>query len=204
MHSIELILDALAARGFAMLDNALPEPLAVELYQVAKAYQDDFVSAGIGRNDDHQLKHDIRRDEISWIEGDTPPTQSFLQTMQALQDALNRDAFLGLRRFEAHYAHYPPGGFYKKHLDAFRGQRNRLVTIVYYLNQQWQPKDGGHLRLYDENNQHLQDIEPVFNRLLVFMSESFPHEVLPCHRDRYSIAGWFRTDFADDILNAAG
>jgi SM-20-related protein len=30
--------------------------------------------------------------------------------------------------------------------------------------------------------------------LVVFLSEEFPHEVLPTATDRYSIAGWFRVN----------
>jgi SM-20-related protein len=33
---------------------------------------------------------------------------------------------------------------------------------------------------------------PCMGRLAVFLSEDFPHEVLPAKRDRYSIAGWYR------------
>jgi SM-20-related protein len=33
---------------------------------------------------------------------------------------------------------------------------------------------------------------PALGTLAIFLSEEFPHEVLPTHRDRYSIAGWYR------------
>ena len=33
---------------------------------------------------------------------------------------LNRDLFLGLEDFESHFAMYPPGAFYLKHVDRFR------------------------------------------------------------------------------------
>lgn len=29
---------------------------------------------------------------------------------------------------------------------------------------------------------------------MLFLSEEFPHEVLPASRERYSIAGWFRVN----------
>ena len=35
-------------------------------------------------------------------------------------------------------------------------------------------------------------ITPSFGTIVVFLSEEFPHEVLPAMRDRYAIAGWFR------------
>ena len=42
---------------------------------------------------------------------------------------------------------------------------------------------------------------PSFGSVAIFLSEEFPHEVLPATRDRYSIAGWFRvnTSTADRI-----
>lgn len=194
MLPVQSIISALAQQGYAVVDNALPTELAQALAKVAHDYHDDFSPAGIGPQNNRVLEKTIRQDEISWIQGDTPVTADLLAQMQNLQDGLNQQAFLGLRRFESHYAHYPPGGFYKKHVDAFRHKRGRLVTIVYYLNDSWQPDHGGQLRMFDQDDQHLLDVAPVFNRLLVFMSEEFPHEVLPTAVDRYSIAGWFRTD----------
>jgi SM-20-related protein len=39
---------------------------------------------------------------------------------------------------------------------------------------------------------------PSFGTIVVFLSEEFPHEVLPAKRDRYSIAGWFRLNNSID------
>jgi SM-20-related protein len=65
--------------------------------------------------------------------------------------------------------------------------------VVVYLNPGWQPVDGGELVIYtDEVDQDSIRVTPAFGTLVVFLSEDFPHEVLPAQRDRYSIAGWFR------------
>jgi SM-20-related protein len=37
-------------------------------------------------------------------------------------------------------------------------------------------------------------VVPLHGTVVVFLSEEFPHEVLPAHRDRHSIAGWFRVN----------
>jgi SM-20-related protein len=37
-------------------------------------------------------------------------------------------------------------------------------------------------------------VVPLMGTLVTFLSEEFPHEVLPAARDRYSIAGWFRVN----------
>jgi SM-20-related protein len=35
-------------------------------------------------------------------------------------------------------------------------------------------------------------VTPLMGTLVLFLSEDFPHEVLPATRDRYAIAGWYR------------
>ncbi len=86
------------------------------------------------------------------------------------------------------------GDFYLKHLDSFRGNENRKLTTVFYLNENWTPADGGELKIYDLQDNWIETLAPVAGRLVVFLSERFPHEVLEAHADRVSIAGWFRTN----------
>jgi SM-20-related protein len=37
-----------------------------------------------------------------------------------------------------------------------------------------------------------EDISPLGSRLVLFLSATMLHEVLPATRDRLSLAGWFR------------
>ena len=68
-----------------------------------------------------------------------------------------------------------------------------MLSIVLYLNRAWTSHDGGELVLYgDQGDRTGTRVLPLLGTLVVFMSEDFPHEVLPARRDRYSIAGWFR------------
>ncbi|HEY5930165.1 MAG TPA: 2OG-Fe(II) oxygenase, partial [Burkholderiales bacterium] len=63
-----------------------------------------------------------------------------------------------------------------------------------YLNQDWRDADGGELRLYLEREpltRHV-DIRPDGGTLVLFLSEKFPHEVLPAKRERHSLTGWFK------------
>ena len=107
--------------------------------------------------------------------------------------ALNRRLFLALFEFEAHLALYPPGAFYRRHVDSFRGAANRMVSLVVYLNRAWHPGDGGELVLYrPQTAEEMIRIAPCAGTLLLFMSEEIEHEVLPTRTDRASIAGWFR------------
>jgi SM-20-related protein len=112
---------------------------------------------------------------------------------------LNQRLFLGLFSFESHYAHYAPGAYYKRHYDAFRGEANRVLSVVCYLNPNWSASDGGELVLYrDEQDREGLKVVPLYGTVVVFLSEEFPHEVLPASRDRYSVAGWFRVNCSID------
>ena len=47
--------------------------------------------------------------------------------------------------------------------------------------------------LYEpEGGRVLERVCPAAGTMVIFLSEEFPHEVLPATQDRYSIAGWFR------------
>lgn len=184
----------LSEQGYSIQLQALPPQMSEALYgQVTQLQEREFSRAGIGRQAEFQKNQFIRRDEICWIDGSTAIGQHWLDWTAQLQSYLNQRLFLGLFSFESHYAHYAPGDFYKRHFDAFHGQSNRVLTVVTYLNPNWQKEDGGQMVLYrnQEDNVGIQ-ILPTMGTVAVFLSEEFPHEVLPAMRDRYSIAGWYR------------
>ena len=192
----ERIAADLAERGWSVVEQALPAALATALEQeVRGACGDDFHPATIGRQHGRMLNGAVRRDAIRWIDGDTAAQRDWLAWTARLQTHLNRRLFLGLFSYESHFAHYPPGAYYRRHVDAFRGDANRVLSTVLYLNRSWQAQDGGELLLYPEaGEQPLLRLTPALGTLAVFLSEAFPHEVLPAGRDRYSIAGWFRVN----------
>lgn len=191
----DLVADALIVQGYCILPQLLPPALTQDLYRrVARLDKhNDFVPAGIGREQMHQLNENIRTDETRWLDPESSIDQAYLSYMSAFRLAMNQRLFLGLFDYEAHYAHYPTEAFYKRHVDAFKGQSNRILTTVMYLNPLWQPHDGGQLQIYDHTNDNMIiSVEPKIGTFVVFLSEQFPHEVLAAKRDRYSIAGWFR------------
>jgi len=184
----------LVDKGYSLSPAALPLDLATELMEQVYGIDDDaFENAGIGRQQVHMRNEFVRSDKICWITGESETGARWLDWAGRLQHFLNRRLFLGLFSFESHLAHYAPGDFYKRHYDAFKGERTRVVSIVVYLNRHWGPTDGGELVLY-HNDQDFTGtkVTPAFGTIAVFLSEEFPHEVLPAKRDRYSIAGWFR------------
>lgn len=190
----ESIADDLAANAYSIKQNALPIELAKKLSAHAQSISDThFKAAGIGRNNELVLNTKIRSDAICWIVGDSELGASWLNWVEGLKQYLNRALFLGLNESESHFAHYSEGDFYQKHKDAFHGESNRILTMVTYLNQDWQDDNGGELLIYpDDSDEVLTKVIPHFGTIVIFMSEAFPHEVLPAKCDRYSIATWFR------------
>tara|TARA_B110000503_G_scaffold2908_1_gene3923 strand:+ start:3188 stop:3811 length:624 start_codon:yes stop_codon:yes gene_type:complete len=198
--TLNTIAEQLHTAGWCAVDDALPKLAAHRLAAHAIALPDAVLHrAGVGRAAQRQTLDTLRRDTIVWLEPNNPadaPDQLWLGAMAQLQAHLNQHLFLGLKAYEAHYARYATGAFYGRHVDAFKGQSNRFISTVYYLNADW-PSDancGGELLLYGglEHKQHPTHIAPMMGRLVVFLSEGTAHEVLPALRTRHSIAGWFR------------
>lgn len=199
---LDHIAAALQNDGYTVLPAPLPPEVLTGLLDHFKSIEPKrFKRAGIGREADYQLNPFVRSDKIFWLDNNHPAASAYLDWMESLRLGLNRRLFLGLFDYECHYARYDSGAFYKKHLDAFKGQANRVLTTVLYLTPDWQPRDGGELLIYPPGEagmkasaEPLLRVEPRFGRMVIFLSEEFPHEVLPTRRPRYSIAGWFRVN----------
>lgn len=193
--AIEILLDNLVEKGWYEWPKAIPSGLCQTLLNEVMISEEEgkLKKAGIGRGEQQQLNDDVRRDQIRWLTGETEAQIEFLNLMAQLQLEINRSLFMGLFEYEAHYALYQPGDFYKKHLDSFKGQANRMISTILYLNPDWNPEDGGELVVYGKDGKTpVATVVPSIGKLAVFLSEEIPHEVLPTRRSRASIAGWFR------------
>lgn len=189
------LVNGLVEKQWFVEEDYLPEALCNQLQQdLQLLHQQALLSpAGIGRGKSHLLNEDVRGDYTHWLDGSSLAQQAYLAVMRELKNTLNQELFLGLFEYESHYALYPPGAFYKKHLDSFRGRSNRKVTTLLYLNPAWKKADAGEMRLYHpQTKQPILDVAPRSGTLVCFMSEDLPHEVLPTQAERRSIAGWFR------------
>lgn len=183
--------DELARRGWVVLPGALPVPVADTLTAYAAGLGDErFHAAGVGRGPRQQRNRFVRRDRIHWLPERDAALAPWRAWTESLRLALNRRLFLGLFSFESHLAHYRAGDFYRTHLDAFRGEASRLVSLVCYLNPGWCEGDGGELVLHV--SPAAVTVAPVSHTVVLFLSEEVPHEVLPTRRDRWSVTGWFR------------
>ena len=105
---------------------------------------------------------------------------------------------LGLFEMEVCFAVYPPGGFYERHLDSFAGARNRVVSLVAYLNKDWDETRGGALAVWNEGagdtDAPAARIIPQPGGVMLMLSETIPHEVEVTHETRYGLAGWWRVN----------
>lgn len=198
---IDKIADALQQQGFIHLTEFLPAWLGTQLQQEATGLSSiAFKPAGIGRQKNLHINTQIRTDSTLWLDGVSLPQQAYLQCMEQLRVGLNRRLFMGLFDFESHFSHYAKGDFYRRHVDAFKGRSNRILSTVFYLNANWHNHDGGELFLY-ANDQPLPllVVPPLFNSCIIFLSDVFPHEVGVSHSDRFSIAGWYRVNVTEHL-----
>ena len=189
-----LIVDDLANQGWSHQCLALPAELTAKLAEECRVRSADgsLAPASVGRGEGQQVREGVRGDRIHWLEpGQSAASDAYLALMDDLRQRLNLELYLGLEDFECHFALYPPGAFYQKHLDRFRDDDRRTVSAVFYLNDDWQPEHGGALRLYPQDGTQ-QDVLPIAGTLALFISAELPHEVLPATRERLSLTGWFR------------
>jgi len=187
------------SNSYVVVDNFVDEAFRMALLkeQTYLLNQGQFIKAAIGKGDQKQVRAEIRSDEVLWMDPtNLSPLQAiFWEKVAEVQQVLNRRCFLGLKSFEGHFARYPIGSFYKRHLDQFHAVPHRIVTLILYLNESWTEADGGQLRMYfpqEDGSERVEDVLPLGGRLVVFLSEEIPHEVLPTNKERISITGWLR------------
>ncbi len=152
-----------------------------------------FTVAQIGKSEQHRLDPEIRGDGTYWFnpENLTETQTALWSRLEELKKAFNSTLFLGLWDYEGHYAIYPKGRFYRKHLDRFQNDSRRTLSTVFFFNTHWKKEDGGILRL--ELGDRSLEVLPEAGTAIFFLSDRFPHEVTETNRERFSFAGWFKT-----------
>lgn len=193
--SFDQALDQFETNGFAVAEGLFPPSLIEALRHEAESI--DGKSAGIGRDSSHSLDTSIRQTRIAWLDGGTAAQRQFLDHAEELRVILNQRFFLGLFDFEAQFGITDPGGFYKRHLDSFAGARNRMVSLVTYLNPAWDPAHGGELLIWRNAEDHgppAATVWPEAGKSVLMLSEDIPHEVRPAAVMRHAIAGWWRVN----------
>ncbi|XP_061638825.1 uncharacterized protein egln2 isoform X1 [Phyllopteryx taeniolatus] len=142
----------------------------------------------------------IRGDQIAWVEGHEPGCENIAVLMSYIDEAIMYSAANGQLgdcvingRTKAMVACYPgKGAGYVRHVDNPNGD-GRCITCIYYLNKNWDVKtQGGVLQIFPEGKNVVANIEPLFDRLLIFWSDRRnPHEVKPAYATRYAITVWY-------------
>lgn len=184
-------MDLLAEDDFVIVDDFISDELYGNIMEFFHEMEesDKLKKAGIGAQQDFQVKAEIRGDFIYWLDENRDTKLSpFFVMIDELTQNLKRFCYLSISGSEFHIAKYPTGSFYHKHLDQFSERTNRQITVLIYLNKNWQRGDGGELVIYKDQEEI--KVEPIAKRLLLFKSDVFEHEVLTTNVLRYSLTGW--------------
>lgn len=192
----EVIIDDLLENQYAVCDAFFSDE-AVQIMRAElenKLETSEFKKSAIGNKSDEKIVDAVRGDYIFWLEEDdnTAASETFFNKINDFVAYINATCYLGISAKEFHYAMYPEGTFYKRHLDVFKNDTRRKLSIVCYLNDEnWQPEFGGELVIYKPENDIT--IYPLKGRVVIFESQILEHEVKPVQRKRFSITGWLKT-----------
>lgn len=197
----EVIIEDLINNKFAISDGFFSDAEVKLLREelLLKQEEENFRKAAIGNLFNEQVIKSIRGDSILWIDETTinAVESIFFSKIHDFIAYLNRTCYLGIQEQEFHYAVYPEGTFYKRHLDVFQNDDRRTLSMVLYLNEEdWQADYGGELALYlpmEDGGETIKLIQPLAGRFVIFDSKTLEHEVMKVKQPRYSITGWLKT-----------
>uniref|UniRef100_A0A9R1SDS6 hypoxia-inducible factor-proline dioxygenase n=2 Tax=Cyprinus carpio TaxID=7962 RepID=A0A9R1SDS6_CYPCA len=195
----DYIVPCMNKHGICVIDNFLGEEFGRSILEDVRAlYLTGGFTDGQLVSQRSDSSKDIRGDKITWVEGKEPGCERIAFLMSRMDDVIRHcNGKLGNYRIngrtKAMVACYPGNGTgYVRHVDNPNGD-GRCVTCIYYLNKDWDAKEhGGLLRIFPEGTAQFADIEPKFDRLLLFWSDRRnPHEVQPAYATRYAITVWY-------------
>jgi len=196
----EKIITDLSEQQYSIVEDFFSPEEVLELRNslLHKYEEDNFKKAAIGNRTNEIIAKSIRGDFILWLnEAEAAQAEkAFFRRINDFVDYLNRTCFTGILHKEFHYALYPEGTFYKRHLDTFQNDDRRKLSMVCYLNEQdWQPEYGGELVIYNNENgvEVPKSIYPFPGKMVIFESQILEHEVKPVKTERLSITGWLKT-----------
>jgi len=184
-------MDQLAENDYLIQDDFISDDLYRKIMTFFSDVEekDKLKKAGIGSSKNYKIEESIRGDFIYWLDRDRDrELDPFFELMDELIAQLKRYCFLSLSGSEFHIAKYPAGSYYDRHIDRPNERSNREITVLIYLNKDWQKGNGGELKMYRDEGELL--IEPISKRLLLFKSDKIEHEVLKTNVERYSLTGW--------------
>ncbi|NLN24894.1 MAG: 2OG-Fe(II) oxygenase [Bacteroidetes bacterium] len=193
----ESIIEDLINQQYSVVDHFFSDKEVSLLRHslLAKYDSDRFKKSAIGSRTQEEIDKTIRGDFIFWIDENRQgeAEQAFFTKINEFVQYLNTTCFTGILEKEFHYAVYPVGTFYKRHLDTFQNDDRRKLSLVCYLNEEnWPKENGGELTIY--TNVGEIDILPLPGRVVIFESQFLEHEVKRVQASkRLSITGWLKT-----------
>lgn len=192
---LDQIIQDVLSQGWSYQKSILSSHELKDIGAYFKDHAPEFSPAKVG-GDDKDLRPEIRGDFTLWLNPLDPPAPflKIFQCLNSMKIRLNRELLLGVQDFECHLAYYPVGTFYKKHLDRHQKSSHRVFSFIFYLHPEWNEDDGGELALFDKNQSLIGKIHPEPGSMLCFLSEDFPHEVLPAKKVRQTLTGWMHNN----------
>ena len=187
--NIETIAGQLAEVGYIVLDQPLLRSQSAQLY--LRCHDDErqrFQPARIGRGAEQKQLDAVRGDLISWLDDGDGIDHAYLVWMEKLRSGLNEALYLGLFDYECHYAIYGAGAGYTRHSDVLQGHRNRVLSTVFYLNEDWQLSDGGELVLFAPGGDAIIDtVNPTFGKMIIIVPACCAQGVQAASRHRWMV-----------------
>ena len=192
----EIIIDGIVNQQYAVMDDFFTtNEVDVLKKGLLDAFEtNQFKKSAIGNRADEKVMDAIRGDYIFWLDEQetSAAAQLFFAKINEFIAYINATCYLGINEKEFHYAVYPEGTFYKRHLDVFQNDKRRRLSLVCYLNDEnWLPEYGGELVIYKDSGDVV--VYPEKGRVVIFDSQTLEHEVKPVQQKRYSITGWLKT-----------
>eukprot|EP00759_Apiculatamorpha_spiralis_P022183 PhF_6_TR26517/c0_g1_i1/m.38343/K09592/EGLN, HPH; hypoxia-inducible factor prolyl hydroxylase len=211
-------IEDLNTRTFSVLDGFLGQEFASALRgEIQRLNDSGTLSPGelAAEEGFWKTRYDAtkRNDLVKWIYTedqmkDLPSTRQYCEAIKEFVGVLKPHIeslakVPSLENTTIMLALYPGGGSrFIRHIDN-PNRNGRVLTCVYYLNENWTPEHGGTLRLYPMSSKEEYDVEPLCDRLVLFYSdERNPHEVLPATSHRYAATLWFSYLSDEDRLAA--
>lgn len=202
----DYVCSELNTNGFCILNDFMPDTIANSILREVKeldssgVFKDGQLSGGVTSSEEGEKYSEkkIRGDRITWIEGNQANVANIKQLMTRVDNLVVHCNSVSCElgdydiqgRTKAMVACYPGQQTgYIRHVDN-PDEDGRCLTTILYLNKDWTDSDGGKLRVYKPTCKY--DVEPLFNRLLLFWSDMrTPHEVMPSNAVRYAVTMWY-------------
>ena len=179
-------LKAYEEKGYAIIDNFIPEKIAIELFEIYNKNEEWALHDQVR---EHHYKHVFatknpnlsRPDEIYKARFDRSNTLEQMEYVQSVfkkyfVPQLNEFSKKSLTQYDIRCYRLRQGHFYRTHIDDYVAD----VGLNYYLSREWSFDWGGLLHIASDDDLNFIDtIYPKFNRVVLLNHKKFrfPHFV---------------------------